>query len=46
MQAVHNGLVVSVSLIDIRMTSSEVGGDETKAGVVVFESDADSAFVS
>lgn len=46
MQPVHNGLIIGVSLVNIRMTRCQVRGDETKAGVVVFESNANSAFVA
>ena len=46
MQAVHDGLIVTIPLINIHMTGSQVRSDETKAGVVVFESDANSAFVT
>ena len=46
MQAIHDRPVVSVSFLNIRMTSSQVGSDKTEACVVVIESDANSAFVT
>jgi hypothetical protein len=45
MQAIHDGPIVSVSLIDIPMTGSQVGSDKAEACVVVIEPDANSAFV-
>jgi hypothetical protein len=46
MQAVHDGPIVSVSFINVPMASSKVGSDETETGVVIIESDANSAFVT
>ena len=45
MQAVDNGPIISIPLLDVRMTSSQVSSDKTEAGVVVIESDAKSTFV-
>jgi hypothetical protein len=46
MQAVDNGPIISIPLLNVRMTSSHVGGDKAKAGVVVIESDTNSTFVT
>jgi len=45
MQAVDNGPIISIPLLNVRMTSSQVSSDKTEAGVVVIESDANSTFV-
>ncbi len=45
-QAVDNSPIISVPLINVRMTSSQVSSDKTEAGVVVVESDANSTFVT
>ena len=46
MQAVDDGPVISISLLNVRMTSSQVSSNKTEAGVVVIESDANSTFVT
>ena len=46
-QAVNNGLVIiSIRLLNVRMTSSQVSSDKTEAGVVIIKSDANSTFVT
>jgi hypothetical protein len=46
MQAVDNGPIIGIPLLNVRMTSSQVSGDKAEAGVVVIESDANSTFVT
>ena len=46
MQAVGNRPVITIPLLKVRMTSGQVSSNKTEAGVVVIESDANSAFVS
>jgi hypothetical protein len=45
-QAVDDGSVVGVSFFHVRVTGGQVGSDETETGVVVFQSDANSALVT
>jgi hypothetical protein len=46
MQAVDNGPIICIPLLNVRMTGSQVSSNETEAGVVVIESDANSTFVT
>lgn len=46
MQAVDDGPIISIPLLNIRMTSSQVSSNKTEASVVVIESDANSTFVT
>lgn len=45
-QAVGDGMIVGVPFIHIRMSSSQVSRDETEVGIMIIQTDCDSAFVS
>jgi len=46
MQAIDNRPIITIPLLKVRMTGSQVSSDKTEAGIVVIESDANSAFIS
>jgi len=45
-QSIDDGSVVGIPFVHVRVTGSQVGSDKTEAGVVVFQSDANSALVT
>ena len=45
-QSIDDSSVVGIPLIHVRVTGGQVGSYETEAGVVVFQSDTNSAFVT
>lgn len=45
MQAAHDRSIVSVALVDVRMSRGEMGSEETETCIMILEPDADCTFV-
>ena len=46
MQAIYNGTVVGVALVNVRVSCGEMSGDETEVGVVIIKAYRHGPFVS